>query len=175
MRAAIKWGVLVGVASYLLVGIALTVLGVLLFGTGPATVDANPGKLSLACGTLFLLLFAASAAGYFAGRESLSAGMGALAGLLAFAIYGALITIYAPDSSSSVISQDAQMPGGLWIQAMSIIVTVSIPLGIAALMGWLGGRPGAARARKALQTRTPASQEDTAATDGTLPTATSEG
>lgn len=149
MRAAIKWGALVGLASYLLVGLGLTVLGVLLFGNGPATVDANPGKLSLACGSLFLLLFAASAAGYFAGRETRNAGMGALAGMLAFAVYGTLITLYAPGSSANVFSQDVATQGGFILAAMAIFVTISIPLGIAALMGWLGGRPGAARARRA--------------------------
>ena len=36
MRAAIKWGALVGVASYLLVGLGLTVLGLVAFGNVPA-------------------------------------------------------------------------------------------------------------------------------------------
>lgn len=147
MRAAIKWGALVGVASYLLLGIGLTILGVAAFGNGPASLD-SPGKLTLGCGSLFLLLFAFSAAGFFTGRETLNAGMGALAGLITFAVYGVLITIYAPGSSANVLSQDANMPGGFGMQAMALFVTVTIPLGIAALMGWLGGRPGAMRGRK---------------------------
>jgi hypothetical protein len=153
MRAAIKWGALIGVASYLLVGIALTVLGVAAFGNGPASLDSSPGKLTLGCGSLFILLFAFSAAGFFTGRETLNAGMGALAAMVAFAIYGVLITFYAPGSSTNVFTQDANAPGGLAMQAMAIFVTVTIPLGIAALMGWLGGRPGAMRARKALLAR----------------------
>jgi hypothetical protein len=80
--------------------------------------------------------------------------MGALAGMVTFAIYGVLITIYAPGSASNVLTQDANMPGGFGMQAMALFVTVTIPLGIAALMGWLGGRPGAMRARKTRQTRT---------------------
>jgi len=151
MRAAMKWGALIGVASYLLLGIGLTVLGVLAFGTGPASLDSSPGKLTLGCGSLFLLLFAFSAAGYLTGRETLNAGMGALAGMVAFAIYGVLITIYAPGGSANFLTADARVPGGLVLQAMAIFVTVTIPLGIAALMGWLGGRPGATRARKSLQ------------------------
>lgn len=152
MRAAIKWGALVGVASYLLVGLGLTVLGVLVFGNGPATLDSSPGKLTLGCGSLFLLLFAFSAAGFFTGRETLNAGMGAVAGMVAFAIYGVLITVYAPGASANVLAEDVAAPGGFGMQAMAIFVTVTIPLGIAALMGWIGGRPGAMRARKALQT-----------------------
>lgn len=75
--------------------------------------------------------------------------MGALAGMVAFALYGVLITIYAPGGSANILTADASAPGGVASQAMAIFVTVTIPLGIAALMGWLGGRPGAARARKA--------------------------
>lgn len=151
MRAAIKWGALIGVVSYLLVGLVLTIAGLFAFGNDPASLDANPGKLTLGCTSLFLLLFAFSAAGFFTGRETLNAGMGALAGMLAFAIYGVLVTVYAPGGSMNVFAQDATAPGGWVSQAMAIFVTVTIPLGIAALMGWLGGRPGAMRARKALQ------------------------
>lgn len=153
MRAALKWGALIGVASYLLVGIGLTVFGELVFGNGPATLANNPGKLTLGCGSLFLLLFAFSAAGFFTGRETLSAGTGALAGMVAFIIYGVLVTIYAPGNSPNIFSQDAAAPGGFALQAMAVFVTVTIPLGVAALMGWVGGRPGAMRARKALQAR----------------------
>jgi hypothetical protein len=149
MRAAIKWGALVGVTSYLLVGLGLTVLGLVAFGNAPASLDTSPGKLTLGCASLFLLLFAFSAAGFFTGRETLNAGMGAIAGMVAFAIYGTLITIYAPGGSSNVLAQDTSGPGGFVLQAMAIVVTVTIPLGAAALMGWLGGRPGAMRARKA--------------------------
>jgi hypothetical protein len=151
MRAAIKWGALIGVASYLLLGIGLTLLGMAAFGNGAASLDSSPGKLTLGCGSLFLLLFAFSAAGFFTGRETLNAGMGALAGMVTFAIYGVLITIYAPGGSSNVLTQDANMPGGFGMQAMALFVTVTIPLGIAALMGWLGGRPGAMRGRKTRQ------------------------
>lgn len=153
MRAVLKWGALIGVASYLLMGIGLTVFGELVFGNGPATLANNPGKLTLGCGSLFLLLFAFSAAGFFTGRETLNAGTGALAGMVAFAIYGVGITVYAPGSSTNIFTQDAAAPGGFALQAMAIFVTVTIPLGVAALMGWLGGRPGAMRARKALQAR----------------------
>ena len=151
MRAAIKWGALIGVASYLLVGLGLTVLGLVAFGGGPATLDGSPGKLTLGCASLFLLLFAFSAAGFVSGRETLNAGMGAIAGMVAFVLYGTLVTIYAPGGGSNVFAQDASGPGGLVLQAMAFIVTVTVPLAIAALMGWLGGRPGAMRARKARQ------------------------
>lgn len=165
MRAAIKWGAVIGVASYLLMGIGLTVLGMVAFGNGPATLDNNPGKLTLGCASLFLLLFAFSAAGFFTGRETLNAGMGALAGMVAFAIYGVLITIYAPGSSTNVLTSDANTSGDFILQAMAVFVTVTIPLGIAALMGWLGGRPGAMRARKALQLRD-GSPADATASEG---------
>lgn len=73
MRAAIKWGALIGAASYLVSGLGLTIIGMLAFGNGPATLESNPGKLTLGCASLFLLLFAFSAAGFFTGRETLNA------------------------------------------------------------------------------------------------------
>lgn len=178
MRAAIKWGALIGAASYLLVGLGLTILGLVAFGNAPATLDASPGKLTLGCASLFLLLFAFSAAGYFTGRETLNAGMGAIAGMVAFVIYGTLVTIYAP-GGANVFTQDISGPGGFVMQAMAVFVTVTIPLGAAALMGWLGGRPGAMRARKARQMRQPLATE-AATADASTPelhadAATSEG
>lgn len=176
MRAAIKWGALVGVASYLIMGLGLTVLGLVAFGSGPATLDASPGKLTLGCASLFLLLFAFSAAGYFTGRETLNAGMGAIAGMVAFAIYGVLVTIYAPGGGANVLAQDTSGPGGFVMQAMAVFVTVTVPLGIAALMGWLGGRPGAMRARKARQAQeSPAVTTPTPAAEVRADAATSEG
>ncbi len=176
MRAAVKWGALVGVASYLIMGLGLTVLGLVAFGSGPATLDASPGKLTLGCASLFLLLFAFSAAGYFTGRETLNAGMGAIAGMVAFAIYGVLVTIYAPGGGANVLAQDTAGPGGFVMQAMAVIATVTIPLGIAALMGWRGGRPGAMRARKARQTQaSPAVTAAMPAAELRADAATSEG
>lgn len=151
MRAAIKWGALIGAASYLLVGLGLTIFGLVAFGDGAASLGGSPGKLTLGCASLFLLLFAFSAAGFVAGRETLNAGTGAIAGMVAFVVYGTLVTIYAPGGGSNVFVQDASGPGGFVMQAMAVVVTVTIPLGIAALMGWLGGRPGAMRAHKAQQ------------------------
>ncbi len=110
MRAAIKWGVVVGIASYLLLGLGLTLLGVAVFGTAPPR-SIRPGKLTLGCGSIFLLLFAVSAAGFFTGRETLNAGMGALAGMVTFAIYGVLITIYAPGALPICITQDTSRSG----------------------------------------------------------------
>lgn len=175
MRAAIKWGAFIGVASYLLIGIGLTIIGLLAFGNGSASLDTSPGKLSLGCGSIFLLLFAFSAAGFFTGRETLNSGMGALAGLVACAIYGALITIYAPGSTTNVFALDANAPGGWVSQVMAIFVTVTIPLAIGALMGWLGGRPGAMRARSARAHASTPAHDRADASPGELPADVSAG
>ncbi|MGZ3637691.1 MAG: hypothetical protein ACXVCX_07605, partial [Ktedonobacterales bacterium] len=99
----------------------------------------------------FALLFAFSAAGYFAGRDTLKDGLGAIAGMIAFAVYAALSAIPVRLTSSQVPSTSttpaapSQNPA---TQAIVSLVALLFALGIAALMGWLGGRPGAMRARR---------------------------
>ena len=75
MWAALKWGVLVGVGIYVLDRLALTWLATALFGPGVPSLD-NPALFSSLCLGIFALLFAFSAAGYFAGRETARPGMG---------------------------------------------------------------------------------------------------
>src|SRR5689334_3393673 len=99
VTATLKWGVLVGIAAYLVVDLAFTAIGLVAFGNGPADLNSDPGKLALGCTSIFLLLFAFSAAGYFAGRETAISGAGALAGAVAGAVYGLLIQLYTPGSS----------------------------------------------------------------------------
>lgn len=147
MRTALKWGVLVGLATYALVGIALTAIGLAVFGTGQADLNSNPGKLTLGCFGIFLLLFAFSAAGYFAGRESAVAGNGALAGAIACALYVALFAIYVPGSAP--FSGTGTGTGGV-AAVVAAVIALALYIAAGALMGWLGGRPGAARARKSV-------------------------
>lgn len=144
MKATLKWGVLVGLAAYGVAGLALTALGLLLFGSEAASVQANPGKLALGCFTLFLLLFAFSAAGFFTGKETLNAGLGALAGIFAFLVYAVLSSIYAPGGPAGGASIATTSAANI----ISAAVAGALFLAVAAMMGWLGGRPGAQRGRK---------------------------
>ena len=151
MLTALKWGGIIGAAAYLLARLGLGLLSSALFGaSSPVDLD-HPGPFSLACLGIFALLFAFSAAGYFAGRDTLKDGLGAVAGMIAFAVYAALSAIplrltgsQAP-STSTTPAAPSQNPA---TQAIVGIVALVFALGIAALMGWLGGRPGAMRARR---------------------------
>lgn len=146
VTATLKWGALVGVATYLVVDLALTAIGLVAFGNGPADLNTDPGKLALGCTSIFLLLFAFSAAGYFAGRETANAGAGALSGAVAGAVYGLLIQLYTPGGSgiaTSTTASGAPMSGVATV--IVLLITATLFLGVAALMGWLGGRPGAQR------------------------------
>lgn len=149
MLSAAKWGALVGVGSYFIVDVFLTIFAVVVTGTAPADPTTNPGKYALGCLSIFLLLFAFSAAGYFTGRETRKAGLGAVAGMITLVCYAIPSAIFTPSSGSVVASPKASAPvpnqTALFI---SQIAAGLIVLGIAALMGWLGGRPGAQRARK---------------------------
>lgn len=147
MISAVKWGAIVGVAAYLLLGLGLTALGTVAFGGGTASVDANPAKLALACTDIFLLLFAFSAAGYLTGRETLVAGRGAIAGMVAFVVYAALLAVYTPGGPVAPAGNGA---GGF---IAATLVPALLGLGVGALMGWIGGRPGAQRALKAARTK----------------------
>lgn len=152
-----KWGGVFGVVTYLVAGLAIPALSLAIF---PQADNSNPGFVTFECMGLFLLLFAFSAAGYYTGRDTLNAGAGALAGMLALAIYEALFTIYTPGSGS------APAPAGkhpsLAVQVSAFLVSLLLEFGLAALMGWLGGRPGASKARKRLALATTPAEEASA-------------
>lgn len=147
MLPTVKWGALFGVATYLVAGVAIPALSLALF---PHADNSNPGLVTFECAGLFLLLFAFSAAGYFTGRDTLNAGMGAVAGMFALAIYEALFTLYTPQSGgpSTPVASGAHPSAALQVSAW--LASALLEFGLAALMGWLGGRPGATKARKRL-------------------------
>lgn len=150
-----KWGGVYGVATYLVAGLAIPALSLAVF---PHADNSNPGYLTLECAGLFLLLFAFSAAGYYTGRDTLNAGMGALAGMLALAIYEALFTIYTPQGAGTASAATTKHPS-LAVQVSAFLVSMLLEFGLAALMGWLGGRPGASKTRKRLALANTPSEE----------------
>jgi len=161
MIAAMKWGALVGVGSYLILRIGLTLLSSLLFGASPTDLN-HPGPLSLTCLGIFGILFAFSTAGYFTGRETLKVGWGAASAMLALAVYYGLGLIYTPDRSS--VSTSNQLP--IIAQVLTATTAAAIVLLIAAFMGWLGARPAIQQAGKRLeQSRVPGAKDTTPVSD----------
>ena len=150
MLAAAKWGAAFGALAYLVLRLGLTVLAPTLFGNGPADLD-HPALLTSACLGIVGLLFAFSAAGYFAAREAGRAGTGALAGTLAFVLYAALSALYTPGGSTPSAGSPATLSPVA--QAASALAALLLGIGIAALMGWLGGRPGAQTALRRREQR----------------------
>ncbi len=161
MRVALKWGALVGGAAYILGTIVLAVLASLLFRGQP--VDLNhPGVFTLSCIGIFGLLFAFSAAGYFTGRDTLLDGWGAVAGMVSLLVYYVLSLLYTPGAefAASLRGQFVSVPGktaaeSAFAAGVSIAASAFIVFGIAAMMGWLGGRPGAKNAQKRLAASKP--------------------
>src|SRR5262249_25147965 len=152
MRAVFKWGGLVGSATYLVATVGLGLLAQALFPRQPIDID-HPGILSLTCLGIFGLLFALSAAGYFVGRETLRDDLGAVAGIVALAVYYVLSLLYTPGARAGAALTAGAPPGksaaeSAFAQAVAVLSAGLIVFGIAALMGWLGGRPGAANARR---------------------------
>ena len=150
-----KWGGVFGVATYLVAGLAIPALSLALF---PQADNSNPGFVTFECAGIFLLLFAFSAAGYYTGRDTLNAGTGALSGMLALAIYEALFTLYTPQGGGSAPVSTGKHPS-LAVQVSAFLVSLLLEFGLAALMGWLGGRPGASKARKRLAVATTPAEE----------------
>jgi hypothetical protein len=143
MRSIAKWGAIIGVAIYL-ISQAIYVIG--LFTLGATPVDpSHPTAYALGCLDLLLIAFAFSAAGFYTGRETGVAGYGALAGMLTFAVYGLLLAVIpfgarvSPLQGGTTVGQDIVIG----------IISVGLYLAIAALIGWLGGRPGASRSKAA--------------------------
>jgi hypothetical protein len=152
MLSAAKWGAIVGVAIYL-VAQAITFISQATLGAAPAD-PAHPGILALGCIELLLIVFAFSASGFYAGRETRVAWHGTIAGMVTFAVYDlllALIPVGAHVTLSSGVASGNQ-------QAIVSIVSIALYLGLAALIGWLGGRPGATRG-KALARRAEAASD----------------
>ncbi len=139
MLSAAKWGAIVGVAIYVISQV-ITIVSQIALGVGPA--DPNhPGRIALGCFDLLLIVFAFSASGFYTGRETRKAGLGAIAGMVTFVVYGALLAVYS-------VSGRAELGAGgatLGEKVLIGLVTVLFYLCIAALIGWLGGRPGATR------------------------------
>ncbi|HEX9036852.1 MAG TPA: hypothetical protein VF808_07655 [Ktedonobacterales bacterium] len=141
MVSAAKWGAIVGVAVYI-ISQALYFAGVALFGPSPAD-PSHPAKYALGCVDLLIIAFAFSTSGFYAGRETRVAGLGAVAGMVTFVTYGLLLGVIplgqrvTPGQGGATLGQDIALG----------IVTVGIYLGISALIGWLGGRPGATRGK----------------------------
>jgi hypothetical protein len=161
MIPAVKWGALVGVGSYVILIIGLTLLSSILFGTSPADFS-HPGPLTLACLGIFGILFAFSAAGYFTGRETHRVAWGAISAIIALAIYYVLSLIYTPGRSTSLGTPSTGTSGQLSAaaQALSAIAAAAVVLLIAAAMGWLGARPAVQQARKRLERPATARAED---------------
>ncbi|HEU5345907.1 MAG TPA: hypothetical protein VFX31_06935 [Ktedonobacterales bacterium] len=141
MLSAAKWGALVGVAIYL-VSQVITFVDQVALGAGPADLN-HPGKITLGCLELLLIAFAFSASGFYTGRETRVAGYGAIAGMVTFVVYGALISIYSFGGRIHLGADGATLGEQIVIE----LIVVILYLIISALIGWLGGRPGAAQGR----------------------------
>ena len=141
MVSAVKWGAIVGVAIYI-VSQAIALIGQAALGPAPAD-PSHPGKIALGCVDLLLIAFAFSTSGFYAGRETRVAGYGAIAGMVTFAVYGLLLGLL-PLGTRVTPGAGGASPGQDVILG---VVTIAVYLGIAALIGWLGGRPGAARGK----------------------------
>ena len=150
MRAVLKWGALTGIGAYVITRIGFTYAALYAFGAAPAGPN-NPGPIMFGCIGIFVILFMFSAAGYYAGGATRSAGIGALAGLLSCAVYAAASAVYTPGQAASTAVTGA---GNSTTRIVTQAVAAVAVFGIAALMGWLGGRPGAKNARKADQAST---------------------
>jgi hypothetical protein len=138
MTSALKWGALSGAAAYV-VYLGLTFLEQALQPGHRVDITTRPILLVPPCLLYFTLLFAFSAAGFYTGRESGRADLGAVAGMITLAVLYVLEHIYSPATGS------AQAPGQAAPAAAFAIIAGVLVFGLAAAMGWLGGRPGAQR------------------------------
>jgi hypothetical protein len=162
MTSALKWGALVGVSSYLILTIGLTLLNSLLFGNSPSDLN-HPGPLAFACFGIFGILFAFSAAGYFTGRQTRKVGWGVISAMLSLMVYYVLGLIYTPGRGGTGGTSTASTTNHLSLaaQVLSSIVAAIIVLLIAAGMGWLGARPGVQQAQKRFRQSAVPKDEDT--------------
>jgi hypothetical protein len=145
MLSALKWGALVGFLIYAIAGLGLPLLAKAVF---PGAAPSNPGVQVFDCFGIFLVLFGFSVAGFLAGSETLRAGFGALAGGVAMAAYAVLLALFDPVGPQSTGATPPAPRVGPTAQVIASVVAAILVFGLAVLMGWLGGRPGAQAARK---------------------------
>ncbi len=141
MLSTAKWGALVGIGAYVAAQILLVIADAA-FPGGP-TIN-NPGAVSLGCLSLLVLLFAFSTSGFYTGRETGVAGLGAVAGMITFVVYDALTAIYSFGPHATLFAASGGTAGAV----LAAIVAFLLYVGLAALIGWLGGRPGASRSKR---------------------------
>jgi hypothetical protein len=151
VRSAASWGGLFGLALYLFVGLVLTLVGIAIASPGNADPTQNPALYTLGCFQFLLLLFTYSAAGYYAGLETARASVGALAGAITFGVYWILSIIYLPVGTSSTPTTAPASQVSAATVIISNLIVLLISLGIAAGLGWLGGRAGAGRTVRPVQ------------------------
>lgn len=145
MLAGLKWGAIVGVAVYI-VGVALDFFNnSLVRGAGSIDVTQHPQLLIPTCLIIFALLFACSAAGFYTGRETGVAGLGAVAGIVVLVVQYVLGLIYNPANSGARATVTTNPGANTAVLVLANLTSLLLVIGIAACMGWLGGRPGARR------------------------------
>lgn len=147
MLAALKWGAIVGVAIYI-IGVALGFIENALTAHTSADVTTHPVQLIPICLLYFGLLFSFSAAGFYTGRETGRAALGAVAGPVTLIVQYILALVYSPAPSTSANTTTAAAPQAGVSPVLTLLARLVAPLlfiGIAASLGWLGGRPGAQR------------------------------
>ncbi|GAC1453479.1 MAG: hypothetical protein PVSMB4_14200 [Ktedonobacterales bacterium] len=142
MIPVLKWGAIVGVVVYV-AELLLTVVYTALAAGGTGSVTDRPVLLVPICLQYFALLFAFSAAGFYTGRETGRAGLGALAGVVALVVQFVFGQIYAAVTAAHPAAPSAQAGLNPAALVLAQIVAAILVLGLAASMGWLGGRPGA--------------------------------
>lgn len=144
MIAGLKWGALVGVAVYI-VEIVLALFENALSGKAPLDLTTHPIEVIPICLLYFGLLFSFSAAGFYTGRETGRARLGAVAAIVTLVVQYLLGLLYTPASTSGHTTTTTQPAGNPISAFLAAIVALLLYIGIAALLGWLGGRPGAQR------------------------------
>ena len=116
--------------------------------------------LTFVCLGIFGICFAFSAAGYFTGRETRKAGLGAISAIVALIVYYLLSNLYTPGHTSSAGAAGAGEKLPVVAQVLSAIVAGGLVMVLAAGMGWLGARPAVQQAERRLARQTPAGTKE---------------
>jgi hypothetical protein len=144
MLAGLKWGAIVGVAIYV-IEVALGLIENALTAHTTADVTAHPVQLIPICLLYFGLLFSFSAAGFYTGRETGRAALGAVAGPVTLIVQYILARLYSPTPPTTTTAAPPQPGVDPVLKLLAMLVAPLLLIGIAASLGWLGGRPGAQR------------------------------
>ncbi len=135
IKSSVKWGVIIGLSSYVL-SIMINMTEKFILQSGGTNAQTNPGLLIPICLGLFILVFATYIAGYLPAMETGTYAPGIASALLSYILSALLEKLYLPNlpGSPTVVQTNTNAIVAFITNVVGLILVLLIITGV----GWLG-------------------------------------